>query len=234
MSEQELKINVTANTKELVIRNGSAKEIFDISRMLIDASIKAPAQFMGVRGSNKDTDHVLFSRGAQLIEYIFNERFPEGGSIIGRLRINPELDSIHILDGRLFGTKELAQLLKRNRVFFKDREENAKIVTLLNNFTATIQAEIEASQDTRGNKKSMVDKTVKTNMPTEFSLEMPLFIGFEKKSFRVEICFDSTDSSVRCWMESPDLIELMILERDRIIDEQLKPFIAAGLAVIEK
>lgn len=236
---KDLDIKVTTDTgvKELVVRQGEAKKIYEPTRQNINGAISAPAAFMAVRGYKKETDHVIYSRaGAEpYISFIYNERLPEGGSISGALKQNPDLQSIFSLrNTETWTTRDLAQHLKRNRVFFRDKDENAKIVTLLNNFQASIQTEVEQSQDTRGNKKQLVDKTVKSNVPVEFTLEMPIYVGFDKKTFRVEICFDTTDSSVRCWMESAELQELTVLERDRIINEQLKPFQDAGLVIIEK
>lgn len=235
LSELDIRITADTSVKEMVVRQGDAKKIYEPVRQNITGAITAPAEWLRVRNSVKETDHVIFNNTEMTIAFVYNERMPEGGAVMGALKYNPDLLAILNLNMmNQYTPKELGALLKRNRVFFTDRDENSKMVTLLNNFTANVQSEIEANQDTRGNKKASFEKKVTTNMPAEFKLTMPIYVGFAPKTFRVEICFDTTESTVRCWMESPELHEISITERDRIITEQLKPFRDAGLAVIEK
>jgi len=106
-------------------------------------------------------------------------------------------------------------------VFFQDKGKNLSIVNALNSFQATIQTELNKEQDTRGNKKELIEKKVISNIPTEFNLNLPIFVGQKAKTFNVEICFDATDTGVKCWLESADLQELILETRDEIIDSEI-------------
>jgi hypothetical protein len=51
-------------------------------------------------------------------------------------------------------------------------------------------------------------------------MSIPLFKGQEPKRFRVEICFDTTEGSVKFWLESVEMAELIDIESERLLKLQ--------------
>jgi hypothetical protein len=214
-------IHIDGATGTLTILEGAALTPREPEKVVISGSISAPKDYILVRGADRATDHVVFSRSKMFIRYQQNERDYFGASIEGKLLLNPNLAAFEINAQKLRAPKELASLLKINRTFFANKELNATIVSSLNAFTATVTAKLEQSQDTRGNSKRSIEKEVESNMPKGFVLSMPIFVGHAPLSFFVEICIDSTDAGVNCWLESPELADLILQNRDAIIDAEL-------------
>jgi len=218
----EKQINVAAGTEILTIFEGTALTPKEKAKVKISGSISAPRLYLEKRKPNESTDHVLYNRESMTIKFVQHENDQLGSEVIGSLKTNPDLKKFNVnSDKETLGTKEMASLLKRNRVFFQDKGKNLSIVNALNSFQATIQTELNKEQDTRGNKKELIEKKVISNIPTEFNLNLPIFVGQKAKTFNVEICFDATDTGVKCWLESADLQELILETRDEIIDSEI-------------
>jgi hypothetical protein len=236
---EDIKVVITDGEKEVTVRNGQALPLREPVVLNVCANIQAPANWIEKRPVNPLLDNLVFSRSEMTIQYTKDENSYYGTKITGKLLINNDLKQFGILMENekavsKYTTEELASFLKANRYFFSDKNEAGKIISALNQFKAKLNTELEKTQDSRGNSKSLVEKVVDTNVPTEFTLEMPVFIGFEKKKFIVEICISTTDRSVTVWLESPELIEIIIEERDRIIDEEVSKFKLTGIPIIEK
>jgi hypothetical protein len=236
---EQLNITVTDGVKALEVRQGQALPLKEPEKVNIAGNIQAPSNWIEVRKPNPQTDHVIFSRSEMSIIYTANESNHYATKIMGKLTLNKDLQNFGILisedkSADKYTTEDLASFLKLNRYFFADRTEAAKIITALNQFKAKLNTEIEKNQDQRGNSKNLVEKVVESNVPTEFTLSMPVFIGYPKMNFKVEICISTTDRSVTVWLESPELMEIIISERDRIINEEIEKFTKVGLPVIER
>lgn len=230
--KENFNFNFSEAGNEIVIRHGDALPPIPKVKTVIKGVLSAPGNYFEKRKRCPEKSIVMFSREDMRIKFLEDSDDYLAAEIDGSLSMNSDLKDIGINASTTYSTKQLASLLKMNRIHFVDKDLNAEIVSKLNNFQATINTEIEKSQDNRGNSKGLIDKKIISNMPTSFSLNMPIFKGGERFSFFVEICFDSSDSSVKCWLESPELIDLFITQRDAMIDEQLKRF--DGLIIIEQ
>lgn len=232
---ENIHIKTAEGTETLTIMQGKALTPREPVKVVINGSISSPRIYIETRKADKTKDHLIFSRSKMFIKYFKDELDSLGAEVSGTLSLNPELEEFGINTGKKRAPKELASFLKLKRTFFLDKEKNALIISALNNFQATITTELEKAQDTRGNSKQLVEKKVISNTPTEFVLQMPIFVGQETKKFSVEICIDTTDSGVSCWLESAELNDLIILNRDQIIDSEIAAIQKVeALAVIEQ
>lgn len=219
----EVKIETSENTKELVILQGEALKPREKDRVNLAGSISAPRIYLEKRAAKKETDYILFSRDKMQIIFRQNENDQLGSIVTGKLSINPDLKKFNInSDSNTLSTKEMASLLKRNRFFFTDKDKNFEVVAALNSFNAKIETELNKEQDNKGNKRDLIEKKVVANIPSDFNLTMPIFTGQSTKTFNVEIAFDATDNGVRCWLESSDLQELILRNRDEIMNLEIE------------
>jgi hypothetical protein len=60
------------------------------------------------------------------------------------------------------------------------------------------------------------------HIPTEFILNIPIFKGFDPERFRVEVCLEATDASVRFYFESVELLELIETRKKEIFAAELE------------
>jgi len=230
---ENLSVKIEGDQKELIVRTGQATPPREAKEVKISGNILAPANWLKIRKSNPNKDNVQFSRKEMKIIFTQEEESHSGKIIVGELRINDDLKKFKINENHLWTTADLAKFLKMNRIFFADADQCSKIIAELNSLKAKIQTEIEQSQNDRGNSKQMVNVKVDSNVPLKFKLKLPVFVGFKERTFVVEICLETSDRNVQLWLESAELNEIIIGERDSIISSEIVKFEKAGLPVLE-
>jgi hypothetical protein len=149
------------------------------------------------------------------------------------MQVVTEIKKLKINTNEILTIKDLTRMIKFNKYWFADKDENNALVQNLQKFKASIQQQIEAEHDTRGNKKSAFEVKVDSTMKMSFVLEMPVFIGQPNKKFKVDIAFDVRDGEIDVWLESPELEDLLKNEAVSIIDSEIKQMSDKGIVVIE-
>ena len=230
---ENLTVKIEGDQKELLIRTGDALPAKEPKIINITGNILAPGAWLKIRSCEPSEDNVQYSRNDMKIIFVQSEENHYNKTIIGKLELNEDLKRFSINTEKMWTTAELAKFLKMNRLFFADADQCGKIIVELNSLKAKIQTEIEQSQNDRGNSKSMVNTKIESNIPLKFKLKLPVFIGFATKTFVVEICLETSSAGVQLWLESAELNEIIIGERDRILDAEIAKFVNAGLPVIE-
>jgi len=232
---KELEIKLAEGQKELIVREGSALPLKEPVKVAIDGTIEAPAEYYAKRKSLVEANkaYVLFSYVGMYIKLFVDEKDHYRTEIGGSLSMNPDLKKFGINEGKIWTKNELKQFLKMNRAFFGDVDSNMKIVTNLEKFSMSVQAQIDDHSDNRGNAKNSSEIKVDTNLEMNFVLNLPIFTGQPKAKFMVEICFDVRDKGINLWLESAELQEFIISQRETIINKNIEPF-KSDFVVIEK
>lgn len=231
-------INVTPENGLLIIRTGQAEPIVVRDKVIITGTISAPADWYEGKTTNGysfgvENTHVVFSYDAREITLITEDEHSSfGHKITGKLSKNPDLKVFAINSNRKFSPKELASLLKMNRVAFQDREQNMRIVKSLNDLRVAVERKIQDTNDFRGNKVASFEQEVRTTIDLTFNLSLPVFTGGKLSTFNVEVNLDVTDGSVTVWLESVDLKEI----EDRIGREMMDSVLGrlSSLTTIEQ
>lgn len=223
---QNIEVKVEEGVKELVIRNGNAANIHEPKIVTITGTITAPGKFLEKRKNDHEDNkcHVLFSRHSMEINAIFSEDSQFSSKVTGKLELNPELAEYGINKNKTFNISDLRSFLRMRRAHFSDRDKAMKLIEHLSQFKANIQKEVVQHDDTRGNTKDNFESKVTSNLDLKFSLTMPIFKGQTAKKFGVEVCFDVSEREVKIWMESPELAEVILKDRDSIIDKEISLF----------
>jgi hypothetical protein len=220
--EKEIKITVENGVQELVILNGQAEPVYhDKSIDVKDASIAAVHEFLvkkGIENADVVNSKIEFSYNGLYLNlyYSVRRRFPD--TIKGVLKLHPDLKKFDINGGKTYSTFELADFIKMNRHYFENKEYAMKLVSELRGFEGKVNKDIEAKADTRGNAKMLINQVVESNIPSEFILVLPVFLGQEKVRLTVEI---NITSNFDCSLISPDLKELIDVETKEIIGGEL-------------
>jgi len=226
-----IKLTVTPQTNELIIREGSALPLKWPDNLKITGTIDAPAIFYRGKGENYDWTRGHVEVTKDTITLLWGHHENDGKLVVvGKLEQDPDLVKFGINSSRTFHQKELANMLKMNRIYFADRDENMGIVSSLEKLRVRVTQEIENGNDFKGNKKHLFEQNVQHEIRLQFTLVVPLYKGQEKKSFLVDVNFDITDGNTVFWLESVDLKELIETERIRIIDSQISKM--GGLTII--
>jgi len=113
----------------------------------------------------------------------------------------------------------LSMTFKMNRSLFETKDIAMEISSVLADFKAKIDKEIEKSEDFRGNRKLLQNQIVKTNVPPGFNLCVSVFKNHPKTVIAVEIVIDPDDLS--CALISPELNDYIVENTDILIDSEL-------------
>jgi len=234
--DQNIEVKVTAGPGTQTILLGDAQApLPNPKRVEIKGNIDAPARFYEKRRSEIEikTAHVLVHREDPMYIGLFmDETNPINKEVIGELKFDLDLVQFQINANRLYTVKELANLLRLRRQFFRDTEQHAKTMKSLGEFSARTSIEFKEIDDRKGNTEILRKRASTVDLDFEFVLNIPIYKGFEPKTFRIEILADVTDGGVKLWLESIELAELVKTERDAIFAEQIKAL--DGFVIIEQ
>ena len=234
MENFHLKVENAGN--EIIIREGKALEPVAPKKINITGDIKTVSSFIakrkpassqldakpGLQEINPDRALVTVDKNFLSIKLELDPENEYGTEVTAKLSFTPELEQFCINKNRLFNREELIKLIRFNKIWFPDAEAHDKLLKAYQAFTATVNANIGKTSDTRGNVENAYKKTVETNVPDSFVLNIPIFKGMDKRRFRVEIAIDSTDASTKFWFESVELNDIIQVESQMILEKELE------------
>lgn len=190
--------------------------------------LAAPYQFLiGKRDLFTDTSiHLLINKslGTLHLRLGDNDAY-RTHEISGSLTKDSTLAQFKINTDYRWTVNELIKFLRTMRYYFSDSDDHKKMVESLQKWTAKVETVIKNHQDTSGNSLVMLEKRVgEIELIRSFNLTIPIFQGYEKKKFRVEIGFDPKNTSVDLYLISDELFELEIQFREQLIDAEVARF----------
>lgn len=219
---------------ELVIREGAAAPVILPKHREWNGDYTSVMEWLRVNKSTLDKNVVVFTYDSSLmtLDVDTNPQFDDNIIISATLRHNRDLEAFGINKEKFFSKKDLENLVKMNRYFFKNADENAKLLIALSKLNLKVEALINDEKDKRGNTNQGYSQNVTSDMPLDFTMNIPVYNGLPKSTFRVEICFDVTDRSIRFWLESVELKELQLDLAEQIFQPQIEAIRADGFVVI--
>lgn len=233
MQTEKMQLNFAPSTEkaEMVIRE--VKEVNELPvkaplKIGIKGTLNAVAEFLQKRGSLDDQiklqrTHILVDREDISIQLVYNENDEyTRGQVTGTLQVHPKFEEFGINTGKIWTPAELGLFFKMNRSFFATREENMKLVTELMNFTATVNNSIQRSVKESGDRTDNFEQVVNSNLPKSFTLNIPVFKGFQAESIEVETFAKVNGREVAFTLLSPAAQATIEEIRDAAIDKELK------------
>lgn len=209
---------------ELIIREGIAPPVHEPRIVKLQGTIKAPGDYHDMRNDEFTAEeaHVVANYKERSITLNLDETDHYGPSIKGQLEIHPDLRQFGINDaGRTYDHKKLYKFLKFAGAHFLTKDAHTALLEALIKFEGTAEYAFKDANNFKGSAASQKALEIKTNLHLDFWLAVPLFTGEEKTSFFVDINVDFDAGSCLFWLESVQLNELLVTERDRIFAEQL-------------
>ena len=224
----------------LTILEGKALEQRQPLKIEIRGDINSVSNFLKVRKvSGTGFQAIDISKAIitvnKFAKNIFLETDPEnvyGSTVSGNLEQSKEIEQFFINSNKTFSKLELVKLLKFNKLYFADATKHAEMLLAFQKVESSVSIKQNDSSDDRGNKERAFVKEVISNAPTEFILDIPIFKGFPHVTFRVEVCLDVTEGSVKFWFESTELHELIQSSINAIFEGELK--CAEGFVIINQ
>jgi len=203
------KINITPSGDVLVIRTGEAEKIFYKNRLVLTGTIDSVLDFVEKRNKTFKTEecHAIFNEKDRSVIFKTNEQDEAGITVSGTLEEHPYLSELGINTQKTYTIASLINVLKLNRRFFMNRSEHASIVSALTKFQAKTETEFTNSNDFKGNVAQVKITKVQHEVPLNFKMNIPVFIGETARTFDVDIEVYPDGASLSCQLVSVDLAE---------------------------
>lgn len=245
MQNEKLQINLGEGvTKaEVILREGVAiKELEPKAPVKTNLSGTMGAVFeyllkrLETTQFTQGLSHIIVNRDKIKLSLIINEDDEyTRGQVDGTLQMSPKFIEFGINTGKVWTPTELGMFFKMNRAFFPDRTINMKLVSELMNFSATINNKIERSVKENGDRTDNFAQIVNSNLPSSFTLQLPIFKGMEAETLEVETFAQINGREVAFTLLSPGANQTIEEVRDRVIDKELEAIkeIAPKIAIIE-
>lgn len=231
---EEIKVNIEAGVKELIIRQGKAPEVFPPKRIVISGQLNAPAQFLAKRLKEfyEKQAHLLFDLKARKLTLNVDEENQNGAQVIGTLNDNPDLEEFGI-NSKTYTKQQFLNMIRKRRMFFAERLEYDNLIKKLTNFQYSQQIKGEDTNDHRGNSKQLAQKATTQPLPESFVLHIPIFENTDPVNIKVDVLIDVSGADTLIWLESIELYEHQRVIAINLMEEAIATFKETEIVIIE-
>jgi hypothetical protein len=223
------KINLTVNNsegKEIVLRVGEAEKITYPKAINITGILGAPFQFLSGKVIDPKRSHIQIKKDTGVIKLLILDTDPHSTcEITGQLKKDGYFENWQINSEKRWTVQQFLKHIKMHKSFFSTGSDCDDLVSSFHKWNAKIETVIKEHNDQAGNSLSMLEKKVsQVELKTKFSLTIPIFQGYQKQTFNVEIGLEPKQNAVELYLYSNDLFSLEIEHREALIEAELSKF----------
>lgn len=235
--EEVIKINVEKfDGQELIIRHGDAVKVQEPQKVSISGVISAPYNYLVKRVAQVDQlrCYITVNRDRRAIILVVDESSHYATHILGVLELSPIFRKFKINTGEYRTPLELAEFIKMHRAHFDNTAEAMELVSILRNFRAKVNKEVDRDIDlNKGDRNLAIRQVVDSNIPKSFKINIPIFNGIPAQTIEVETYFNPDD--LTCSLVSPQANEIAETTTNSHIDIVLDMVaeIAPSIVIIE-
>lgn len=240
IEKQNITVAAASGVSELVIRHGEAAPVVVPEKYLFAGNIEAPFAYMTARNAATNNGHfnpktavLQVNRNSGSLSLFQNPNDPIADAITGTAKQASELDGWKFNTDHRWRASDLAEFLRRNRRHFSDPSRLSDLIGELRSMKVTTNGDIQTADDKRGNKKSLFEQSVQSNIPVSFDVDLPIIAGQKPSRVKVEIFIEVTGQSVSLILDSIDVADLLVTERDRLLNEQIDKFKPTNIPIVE-
>jgi hypothetical protein len=197
--------------------------------------LDTPRLFLQPKEGNYDKLQCTFEVDAEnnKVRFVGTEKSHESADIItGVLVPSDAIAQFKLNTGERWMVPNLIELVKRMRPYFATQEAQIELITKLRNWSFGVTKAYEEMSSQDGNARKAVTTRVEGTPPAPFKLHMPIFKGYPKETFLVEFGVDADGSGVKLYMDSPELLDMLLTKKEEYIQEEVDYFTGFGCSVI--
>lgn len=233
---KDLNITVENGIKTIQVLTGDALQPQEPRIINVSGVLDSPLKWLEKRVLEIDQKkcHIVVDRDKMMISLVINENDHYSTSIIGKMELHPVFVKFGINSGKYRTTFEMAELIKMNRSYFENRQYAMELVTLLRQFRAKIDKQIEIDTNpNKGDRRALIAQKVDSNLPPAFNIFVPIFKGTKKQDIECETYFNPDD--LTCTLVSAGANDSIEEIKDTCIDEVLEKIkeITPDIAILE-
>jgi len=218
-----MKLNLTTEQKEIVIRKGEALPAKAPKAILINGVLSAPSQFLEGKKFDPIDSHIQIAKDKGEITLHIQDTDPHTEHVIkGELKSDSMFKQFAINSEKRWTIQEFLKFIKTMRFYFSDKSAHKALIESLQKWSVKIERVITEHNDSKGNSNFQLETKVReVEMISKFDLTIAIFQGYEKLKFTVEIGLDPKNTAVQIYLMSDELIELEIGQREKLIESEL-------------
>jgi len=221
-----MKINLTTEQKEIIIRKGEALEAKAEKSIVINGTLGAPFQFLSGKTPDPAKSHIQIASDKGELTLHIQDTDPYTEHIIkGELKQDSVLKLFAINSDKRWSIQEFLKFIKTMRFYFSDKAAHSKLIESLQKWSVKVDRVITEHNDNKGNSNFQLETKVReVELISKFDLSISIFQGYEKMKFTVEIGLDPKNTAVQIYLISDELIELEIGQREKLIHSEISRF----------
>ena len=237
----EIKFNITGDKLVIEERKGNLPELPPIPRQkpyVFSGVLACVVDFLKHRLPIIDKQLAIISVDYQklTIQAQTNPNTDLNDTVTGSIEVNPDLTAFKINKvGNNFSREQLVGFLRTNRQYFPDKEAHGQLLSTIKNLQVKVNISAGRNEDNRGNRNNNYEKTVDAeNIPVSCIVEIPVFVGERPIRLSLDICYDTSDSNVYFWFESPELNESIFNESNSRMNDEVEKIKELGFLILEQ
>jgi len=229
--DSNVRVNLAPTSQDFTWREGDAIHPRELAppSIKIKGTLSSPFNFLcGKPTLAKEIEsiHLLINNEKGQLDLIIKDQDPfTSHQITGTLEKYAGLSLFKINTDSRWNVRDFKKFLRTVKVYFADRSEVESLIESLNKWEATIETVIKQHNDNSGNSLTMLEQKVNgVQLKRKFDLLIPIYKGYQKIKFTVEIGLDPKNTGVDIYLISDELFEQEILQRETIIADELSKF----------
>jgi len=224
ISDQSMEQNRT-----ITILEGEAKPYKSLKSIVLAGTLTAPHAFLIGRGEQDQTKiHLLIEKDKGSLTLVIGDTDPETThKITGKLTEDSALLEFGVNnDSRKWGNRDMVKFLRKMKFYFADKSEHSTLIDSLQKWNISVERIFsDHNNDRTGETKMSLETKVNSiQLLNSFVLEIPIYQGYPKVKFKVDIGIDTLQTQAQLYFFSDELVELKNVFREKILDEELSKF----------
>lgn len=227
-----MKITTTPNAQgltEVLVRKGEAlnpKEHAPKS-IKINGTLQSVNQFIAGKDylfKDPQKSHLIINKTVGTLELHVGDTDPYTEHVIkGSLERDQNLGAFKLNSDFRWSVAALVKFLRTMKFFFANKDEHKVLVESLQKWNAKIVTVLQEHNDQTGNSLMHLEKKVEeVQLKRKFKLNIPIFKGYPKVSFDVEIGLDPKSNAVDLYLISDELIELEYVQCEKHLADEIE------------
>jgi hypothetical protein len=227
----EIKLDINTPGEHSILFGEAEKKIY-LKPLNITGVLSAPADFLKGKISlfKKEMAHLIIDRDNNKMTLNLDERSEKSPvTITGQLKPSEDLAAWNINTSTRWSVAGLLAFVRERKFFFADPQIHAKLISSLQKWNVNVEVIIKQHNDNSGNSLAQLERKVgEIDLVKEFALSIPIYKGYPKKTFVVNIGLDPKNTQVDFFLYSDELFFLTRSDREQLFNQEIENFKTLG------
>lgn len=218
-----------------VLTGEAAKALQHPAKLTYAGRLDTPRLFLTPKQANYNPTQCTFEVDGEnnRVRFVGTEKSHESvDTITGVLVPSEAINQFKLNSGERWTVPALIELVKRMRPYFATQEAQLALITHLRNWSIGVNKLFEEASSQDGNARRAVTVRVEGQAPSPFVLNLPIYKGYPKERFEVEFGVDAEGNAAKLYMDSPQLLDLLLEKKEEYMLQEADYFTGFGCSVI--